>query len=147
MKQIYLVFILALLIGITSTLFVVTALYQSTVQIHSAAAIKTVGVSVYWDPGFTEPIANIDWGIIEPGETKNVSCYIVNTSNVPVILTLTTGNWQPTNTEQYMNLSWNYDEHAIPVSDYTPVTFSLHVDAATTGIAAFSFDITITGSG
>jgi len=147
MKQIHLVFILALLIGITSTLFVVTALYQSTVQIRSVAAIKTVGVSIYWDPGFTEPIANIDWGILEPGETKNVSCYIVNTSNVPVILTLTTGNWQPTNAEQYMTLSWSYDEHAIPVSGYTPVTLSFHVDQTTTGIKTFSFDITITGSG
>jgi len=147
MKQIYLIAILAFLIGVVSTLFVVTALFQANVQIRSVAAIKTVGVAAYWDPAFTVPVVNVDWGIIEPGDTKNASCYIVNTSNVPVILTLTTDNWMPMNASNFIRLTWNYDEQPIPVSGYTPITFSLHVDAATTGIAAFSFDITITGSG
>jgi hypothetical protein len=117
------------------------------VKIGSVAAIKTVGVAVYWDPAFTVPVVSISWGIFEPSETKNVSCYIVNTSNVPIVLTFTTSNWAPTDASNFISLTWNYDEHQIPVGGYTPVTFSLHVDAVTTGITAFSFDITITGSG
>jgi hypothetical protein len=147
MKQVHLIVILAFLIGVVSTLFVVTALFQANVQIRSVAAIKAVGVAAYWDPAFTVPVVNVDWGIIEPGDTKNASCYIVNTSNVPVILILTTSNWQPLNASNFISLTWNYDEHEIPVNGYTLVTFSLHVDPATTGITGFSFDITITGSG
>jgi hypothetical protein len=139
--------VLAFLIGAASVLLVVIALLPVSVQISNVAAIKTVGVAVYWDPAFTVRLTNISWGILEPGETKNVSCYIANKSNVPVILTLTTSNWAPTNASNFITLTWNYDGQPIPVGVATPITFSLHVDAATTGITAFSFDITITGSG
>jgi hypothetical protein len=139
--------VLAFFIGVVVTLLIVSALFTASVRISSVAAIKTVGVAVYWDPAFAVPVTSISWGIVEPGEVKNVSCYIANTSNVPIILTLTTSNWAPVNASQFISLTWNYDEREIPVSGYTPITFSLHVDPATTGITAFSFDITITGSG
>ena len=139
--------VLAFLLGAVSALFVVTAVYQASVQISSVAAIKTVGVAVYWDPAFTVPVNSISWGMLEPDETKNVSCYIVNTSNVPIILTLTTSNWTPLNAGNYVSLTWNYDGQQIPVGNAVPVTLSLHVHSAITGIASFSFDITITGSG
>lgn len=105
------------------------------------------GRSCLLDTAFAVPVTSISWGIVEPGEVKNVSCYIKNTSNVPIILTLKTDNYTPAEAEQYISLTWNYDEQPIPVDGYTPITFSLHVDPATTGITAFSFDITITGSG
>jgi hypothetical protein len=129
------------------TLLVVSALFSASVKFSSMAAIKVVGVAVYWDPAFAVPVTSISWGIVEPGETKNVSCYIANTSNVPIILTLTTSNWQPPNASNFITLTWNYDEQWIPIGNYSPITFSIHVDPATTGITAFSFDITITGSG
>jgi hypothetical protein len=146
-RQVIGLVILAFFIGVVSTLLVVSSLFQATVQISSSATIKTVGVAVYWDPAFAVPVTSISWGIVEPGEVKNVSCYIKNTSNVPIILTFTTSNWQPLNASNFITLTWNYDEQPIPVGGYAPVTFSLHVDPATTGITAFSFDITITGSG
>lgn len=146
-RQVIGLVIVAFLIGVVATLFVVSSLFSASVQISSSAAIKTVGVAVYWDPAFAVPVTSISWGIVEPGEVKNVSCYIKNTSNVPIILTLKTDNYTPAEAEQYISLTWNYDEQPIPVDGYTPITFSLHVDPATTGITAFSFDITITGSG
>jgi hypothetical protein len=146
-KNIITAAVLAFLMGAVSALLIVTAIYHANVQISSAAAIKTVGVAVYWDPAFAVPVTSISWGIVEPGEVKNVSCYIKNMSNVPIILTFTTSNWTPVNASNFITLTWNYDEQPIPVGGYAPVTFSLHVDAATTGITAFSFDITITGSG
>jgi hypothetical protein len=146
-RQVIVPVILAFLIGVVATLFVVSALFSATVKIGSVAAIKTVGVAVYWDPALTQSVTSVSWGIVEPGEVKNVSCYIKNTSNVPIILTLTTNNYTPANVEQYVSLTWNYDEQWIPVGTYVPITFSLHVDQATTGITAFSFDITIIGSG
>jgi hypothetical protein len=147
MNKTFIAIILAFSIGVVSTLLIVSALYQTSVHFSSVAAVKTVGVAIYWDPAFTVPVVNMNWGVIEPGTTKNVSCYIVNTSNVPVSLTLAVNNWQPTSASNYVSLTWNYDEQPIPVSGYTPITFSLHVDPATTGITGFSFDITITGSG
>ena len=122
-------------------------LQQATRRIGNVAAIKTVGVNVYEDASLTKPLTSIDWGTLEPGENKNVTAYIVNTSNVPVVLSLTTGNWNPTNTSIYVSLTWNYSGAPIPVGSYTPVVFTLHISPVTTGITNFSFDITIVGAG
>jgi hypothetical protein len=120
---------------------------QSTRRIENRAALKVVGVDVYQDSALTVPVVSIDWGMLEPGENKNYSCYIVNRSNVPIVLSLATENWQPTNASQFITLTWNYDGEHISIGGFAPVTLTLYIDPATMGITSFSFDITITGSG
>jgi len=145
-KAIALAIFIAFVLGIASTLLT-QAIMQSTWHIENRAALKAVGVDVYQDSALTVPVVSIDWGMLEPGEIKNYSCYVVSRSNVPIILSLTTENWQPVNASNFITLTWNYDGHVIPVGNYTPVTFTLHVAPATTGITSFSFSITIVGSG
>jgi hypothetical protein len=145
-KAIVLAVFFAFILGVASTL-ITQALMQSTWHIENRAVLKVVGVDVYQDSALTIPVVSIDWGILEPGENKNYSCYIVNRSNVPVVLSLATENWQPTNASQFITLTWNYDGEPISVGGFAPVILSLHVDLLTMGITAFSFDITIIGSG
>ena len=120
---------------------------QWTQRIPSSATVKAVGVGIYKDINFTVSVTRIDWGIVEVGESKNFSAYIVNRSNVPITLSMTTENWTPVNASNFITLTWNYGGTEIAVDGYVFVTFVLSVDQAISGIDAFSFTIVVAGSG
>jgi len=120
---------------------------QWTQRIPSSATVKAVGVGIYKDINFTVSVTQIDWGIVEPGQSKNLSAYIVNRSNVPIILTMTIENWNPANASNFITLTWNYDGSQIAVDGYVFVTFVLSVNQTISGIEAFSFTIVVVGSG
>ena len=145
-KMVLAVVILSFFLGVASTLVAMAAM-QWTWRVSNVASVKAVGVGVYADPGFTVPLTSIDWGILEPGSSKNFSAYIVNRSNVPVVLSLATENWNPINASAFITLTWNYAGVQIPVGGSIYVVFVLHVDSAISGITAFSFTILIVGSG
>ena len=135
--------VFGLCFGIVSTV----AVMQWTHRIANSATLKLVGVGVYKDVNFTVPVTSIDWGLVEPGEEKKFSAYIKNESNVPLTLTMWTEDWDPANVSSFISLTWDYNGTEISVDSSIPVTFVLNVDAATSGIDAFSFTIVIVGSG
>lgn len=116
-------------------------------RISSTGVIKTVGCEVYWDNALTEKVTSIDWGMLEPGQTKNVSVYIKNTSNVKANLTLGTENWNPSAASDYINLFWNYNNQTLGVGEVILVKFTLEVSPSIIGITDFNFDILIIASG
>jgi len=123
------------------------AVMHWTRRIPSIATLKTVGVGVYEDPVCTVSVIQIDWGVVEPGDTAAFDAYIKNESNVPITLTMYAEDWNPVNSSNFVSLSWNYDGSEIPVDGSIPVTLVLNVDPATVGISSFSFTIVIIGSG
>ena len=127
--------------------FSTIAVMQWTQRIPSSATVKAVGVGIYKDINFTVSVTKIDWGIVEAGESKNFSAYIVNRSNVPITLSMTTENWTPANASNFITLTWNYNGTQVAVDGYVFVTFVLSVDPAISGIDAFSFTIVVVGSG
>ena len=140
-------FLIACLLCFALGSFSTVAVMQWTQRIPSSAAVKAVGVGIYKDVNFTVSVTQIDWGIVEPGESKNFSAYIVNRSNVPITLSMITENWNPVNASNFISLTWNYDGTQITVDGYLFVTFVLSVDQAVSGIDTFSFTIVVTGSG
>jgi len=120
---------------------------QWTQRIENVARIKVIGVGIYKDMNFTVAVTQIDWGIVEPGDSKNFSAYIVNKSNIPITLSMTTEEWQPANASNSITLTWSYAGEEIAVDGYHFVTFVLNVDQAVSGIDAFSFTIVVIGSG
>lgn len=124
---------------------VVSALRQGEVAINNVGNIRTVGVEVYADETLTQPLTHIDWGLVEPGETKTFPAWVFNSGNDAMTLQLLTENWSPTEASQWITLTWNYDGDSIPVDSSIPVTFSLSVDINVTGFTDFSFDISIEG--
>jgi hypothetical protein len=120
---------------------------QTSRTVSNAGSVMTIGVGVYWDSGCTDRVASIDWGTLEPGSTKNVTCYIRNEGNSVSTLSMTTSNWRPSGASSYMRLTWDYGGEAINVDEVVQVTFTLSVDSGIEGITDFSFDITIVGSG
>ncbi len=120
---------------------------QTRDTISSGGAVKAIGVMVYSDISAVNRLTSIDWGIVEPGDNKNVICYIRNEGNFPVTLSLLTENWSPSSASQYITLSWNYDGHSIDLGEIVEVTINLAVSDSVSGITDFSFDLVIVGSG
>ena len=120
---------------------------QTESRISSGGAVKAIGVMVYSDVSCNNRLSSIDWGALEPDESKNVTCYIRNEGNSAVTLSLSTENWNPSNASQFLTLNWNYEGQFIDPGDVIEVTFTLAVSASVSDITDFSFDIVIVGSG
>lgn len=116
-------------------------------RISSVGVIKTVGCDVFWDSSLTQRVTSIDWGMLSPGQEKNQSVYIKNTSNVKANLTLGTESWEPSSASDYISLFWNYNNQSLAVGEAIYVTFTLTVAQNITGITNFKFDIVIIASG
>jgi hypothetical protein len=122
----------------------------STVQpsrtVSNAGTVNTFGVGVYQDRECINASVFIDWGTLEPGSIKNVTCYVRNELSSVSTLSMSTSFWEPPNASDYLTLTWDYGGQAINPDDVIRVTFTLSVDASIVGITSFSFDITIVGT-
>jgi hypothetical protein len=147
MKKLILVMVTACLVCFVLGMLSSFALIQWTNRIPASATVKTVGVSVYQDANFTIPVTYISWGVLEPGQTINRSMFVVNRSNVPIVLSLHTENWNPLNASNFITLTWNLEGASVDVGGYRLATLTLHVSPAISGINSFSFDILIAGTG
>jgi len=138
-------------IGVVATVLasiaVVYALTSVSVYLSSVGTVKAVGVGVYWDSGCSQSVSVIDWGLADPGSVKNVTVYIRNEGNAPIMLSLQTANWNPANASDYISLSWDYGGQAIDPNGVVQVRLVLSVSSSIQGITSFSFDIVIAGSG
>lgn len=119
---------------------------QSSRAVSNVGEVKAIGVGIFWDQGCTTEVSSINWGVIEPGSSKNVTVYIRNEGNSAVSLTMNVSNWTPLNAPDYMDLGWNYEGQFINVSEVLEVTFTLAILSETQGITSFSFDIVIIGN-
>ena len=120
---------------------------QTSRTVSNAGTVKAIGVSVYWNSECTNPLSSIGWGMLEPGSSKNVTCYIRNEGNSASTLSMYTSNWNPSNASDYISLSWDYGGQPLNPDEVVQVMFTLSVSASIEGITSFGFDITIVGSG
>ena len=128
------------------TIITVTAVITFA-NIHSTGRVKTIDIEAYDDPALTIPLVEIDWGIMEPDETKSYTFYVYNSGNFPVTLDMWTDTWTPNGTDTFMDFTWNYQEETILSGDSLELQFTLYIHSDIDGIDAFSFDITIEGLG
>jgi uncharacterized repeat protein (TIGR01451 family) len=114
--------------------------------ISNSGSITAVGVGVYSDSGCTTALSAISWGTLNPGDVKNYTVYVKNTGNVPVTLNMTVSNWNPSSASNYITLTWNKEKYVLPVGQVVQAVLTLSVSSSVSGVASFSFDITITGT-
>jgi len=129
-----------------STIGSVISFMQTNETISTVGSVKAVGVGIYWDSACTNAVSSINWGMLNPGSSKNETIYIRNEGNTTVTLTMTTSNWNPSNASDYIALNWNYNGQPIEVGVVIQATLTLSVSSSIDGITSFSFDITITAS-
>jgi hypothetical protein len=116
-------------------------------RVSNVAIVKTVGISIYVDQALTQPLTQIDWGMLEPGQNKNFTGYVKNTANVPVSLSLATENWNPASAEPEMTVTWDYTNAPVNQNAVVKVVFNLKVASTISGVTSFSFTIVVTGTG
>jgi hypothetical protein len=114
-------------------------------RVPNAGNVKAVGVGVYRDSDCTSNVTSIDWGFLEPGATANVTVYIKNEGNIPVVLNMATDNWYPTSASDKITLSWNRESYVLN-SGSVQAVLTLSVSPNIEGVTSFSFDIIITGT-
>jgi hypothetical protein len=133
--------------GILLTLLTSGALL-STQQVPSSGTISAVNVGVYTDSACTNNCTTVTWGTTAPGNSATYTVYIKNTGNVPMSLTMTTSNWNPTTANGPISLTWNRQNYNITAGASVSATLTLTVSSSiSSSITDFSFNIIITGTG
>ena len=138
-----------LLIAYTMSLSLVSQAFpaaQTSTTLSNTGNIQiqaSPGIGVYQNSQGTTLLTSLNWGTLEPGQNQTITTYIKNEGNTPITLTLQTSNWTPTSAQNYLTLTWNYNDQTINPNQTQQITITLEVDPNTTGITNFSFNITI----
>ena len=112
---------------------------------NASAVTVESGLGVYWDRYCSRSVSHVDWGVLSPGEVRDVAVYVQNEGNETFVLVLTPLNWDPQNALQYLSLALNCEDTKIEVGQVAPVTLSLSVSPSTIGVYEFSFDAVLEG--
>jgi hypothetical protein len=132
--------------GILLTLLTSGALL-STQQVPSSGTVSAVNVGVYTDSACSNNCTSITWGTLAPGASTTYTVYIKNTGNVPVTLTMTTSDWNPTAANGPITLTWNRQNYNLNAGASVSATLTLTISSSiSSSITNFSFNITITGT-
>lgn len=144
-QKIFATIMLAVLgLGIAAVI-TVSGLLSNSRTLQSSGTVKAVNIGVYWDSGCTNATSTIGWGMLSPGESKNVTVYLRNEGNVALRSNMTVQNWVPTGSSSYIGLVWNRENQTVAVGSVVAGVLTLSVSPSITGITDFSFDIVITG--
>jgi len=150
-KEIFLalppLFKLLVIFVILNTFLVVSI---SSIQLRvfrNTAIIKSINVGIYWDPNCTNPVEDIDWGVIEPGESKMVMAYMKNEGNWEMSLSIKATGWEPDAAEQYMSFNSDYEGQRIGIGDVMHVALILSLSRDVRDLSVFSFHVVIEASG
>ena len=123
-----------------------TAALQSQPKIPATGKIRTVDIAVFSDPTCFVQLTSIDWGLISPGETKNLTIYVKSLSTVDAVLFLGSEDWVPSHSASFIQLSWNRAGTAIKAGEVVSALVSLRVDPAIQNVASFSFIMVFTAT-
>ena len=134
----------ALVLGVIGTAL---SSVQSNKTVPNAGKVKGIGVGIYWNSACTNQTVSIDWGLLDPGSSKTVTIYIRNEGNAAATISRTLQNWSPSNAATYLTLSWDYANQTLIVNQVLQVNLTLSLSSTTSGMASFSFDMTITATG
>jgi len=77
----------------------------------------------------------------------NVTIFLRNEGNAPMVLSIDTENWNPPEASEYITLGWDYARQTINLGAVLKATLTLVVTSNITGITSFRFDIVIMGTG
>jgi len=109
---------------------------------RNVSAIETWGtIGVYSDENAGHRVTSTSWGVLSPGESKELVVYVRNEGNESVVLSIVSKNWNPSDAPKYLSLSWNFNRNRIGVGEVAKITQVLHVSSQIKAITSFSFDL------
>jgi len=138
--------IIALAITALALTLTTAAVLSVNQTVPLSGTINAINLGVYTDSACTIPATALTTGSISPGGTATQTVYIKNTGNIAETLTMTTGNWNPTNANTYLTLSWNRQNTVLNPGSIIQATLTLTAAANTGTLTTFSCDVTLTGT-
>jgi hypothetical protein len=124
----------------------VTASLVANQTVPNAGAVRSVAVNLYWDAGCTNTTSSIDWGYVEPGESKSFTICVKNPGSTSEVLSMTTGSWSSSSAQSKISVSWNREGYALARGTVVSAVLTLSVDPTISDVTGFTFDMTITGT-
>ena len=139
--------LVVLLSAILSGLIIanVRSIYQTSSTISSIGTFKAIGIGVYWNADSTSRVNEIRLGFLTPGSQKSYTVYVCNEGNIPLTLSISASNWNPSIASNYLTLTWSYTGQTVKAGATIPVTLTLSVSESVNGVSSFNFDITAVG--
>ena len=123
-----------------------SGLLMSSQTVQSGGTVNSVNVGVYSDSGCTQNCTTLDWGAITPGNSVTRTVYVKNTGTLPLTLSMTTGNWVPSNANTYLTLTWNQGGVVLAAGNSVTAILTLTASSSAGNLTSFSFNIIITGT-
>lgn len=117
-----------------------------SVSISASGSLTGVGVSFYSDQAGQVSITNVNWGNIPPGGSVTVAVYAKSTSNVPIVLTLSSSNWTPASIAGSLTLSWDYSGTMLQPGAMVKINLTLTAAGNAPAGTSFTFNIIVTAS-
>lgn len=137
--------------------FLIALLVLAVVGYGLSAVINTIilptggsfvvgeGISVFADEELSVPLNEINWGTVYFNSTINKKMYLNNSLSFPVQMSMNTSDWDPIETEQCFNVTWDVENEIIKLNEPLPATVSLTLIAVPENATNFTFNIIITG--
>lgn len=146
-KEVYIAVCIFILIAIVA-FAALAATYPEIAEVtfQSSGIIATAGVEVYYDEDCQNPVGSIDWGMIEPGFSTNITIYVKNRGNTPLVISINTSDWQPSIAEKYINISLITEQTVVNPKTVAREVINLYVSKdVQENITSFNCTITIVG--
>jgi hypothetical protein len=135
---------------LTYTTAGVISIQQANLTINrplpSSGNIAALNVGIYSDYACTQKLEAIDWGDIAPGGAINKVIYLKNTGSTQITLSMTATNWNPTNADGLISLTWDKEDTKLSKGEVTTAILTLTVAESVIDITYFSVTILICGS-
>ena len=137
---------------------VILAVVALTINVHvtSHGSITAIGLDIWKDAKLSQPLTDIDWGTLDPGEMVGVVFYARNYGNVNETLSMQAGNWTfngvpeqnftVPNASQYFALAWNCTGYILQSTQVVTANMTLTVSPLISKITSFTNDILIKGT-
>jgi hypothetical protein len=138
--------IIALTITALALTLTTAAVLSNNQTVPLSGTINAVNLGVYSDSACTQTVTSLAFGTLNPGGTATQTIYVKNTGNVPETLTMTTGNWTPSEAGSSLTLSWNRQNAVLNAGASIQATLTLTAASNTGTITTFSCDVTLTGT-
>lgn len=104
-------------------------------------------INLYTDSAATIPCTEIEFATtITPGSNSTKVIFIKNEGDTSQVLHMTTSDWQPSNAESYISISWNRENYSLTPGSVTSANLTLSVASDFGNITTFGFNLTIGGS-
>jgi hypothetical protein len=118
--------------------------------LDAASIQESVGfgesIDVYSDAKCMSKIESINWGMLSPGEMKNVTIYVRNEGERSTVLAMSVYGWTPVEALNFMTVTWNYSGTAVEPGQMVAVLLTLMVDPNINGITNFGVTIDVNSS-